>query len=288
MNDKMLTELSPEQEALIPVVRDRWFNLAVGGDTSLDVDALRVAFDWLYKEANLPAAERMEIFDSPLAMVKWAREHGATETTTNGFGIGYDGSWVSFYDYFREIGMLKDERFDKYVAFLKTGVWDSMVYENAVLACRRPKLVSLDEQGRLHSQTGAAVEFEDGYGIYVWHGTAVEKEWITETDKVDVSLALTHPNAESRRCLTEIIGWTKILKSLKVKTIDVNEDPEIGTLVEADLPDVPGQRFLVVKCGTGREFALPVDPQLTTALQANAWTYEMDTSMFGKGPEVRT
>jgi len=31
-----------------------------------------------------------------------------------------------------------------------------------------------------------------------------------------------------------------------------------------------------VRCGTGRTFALPVPPDMKTAIQANAWTYGLD------------
>jgi len=41
-----------------------------------------------------------------------------------------------------------------------------------------------------------------------------------------------------------------------------------------------------VTCGTGRTFALPVPPEMTTALAANAWTYGLEAKDYM--PEVRT
>jgi len=52
----------------------------------------------------------------------------------------------------------------------------------------------------------------------------------------------------------------------------INEDvPHIGTLIQVDLPDAPGQWFLKYRCGTGRWFAESVnDKRYNTALLANA------------------
>jgi hypothetical protein len=84
---------------------------------------------------------------------------------------------------------------------------------------------------------------------------------------------LSWPNIEQRRAAAEILGWAKILDALKAKSIDKDSDPQIGELFVADLPDSPGQKFLRVRCGTGRDFCLPVAPHLMTALAANAWTF---------------
>jgi hypothetical protein len=67
-----------------------------------------------------------------------------------------------------------------------------------------------------------------------------------------------------------------VLEELEAKLIDSHPNPEIGDLYEVDLPDSGTERFLKVLCGTGRSFALPVDPTCNTALQANAWTYGID------------
>ncbi len=92
---------------------------------------------------------------------------------------------------------------------------------------------------------------------------------------------------ERRRAACEIIGWHKILQNLGAQTIDKDEDPQIGELVEVDIPDVGRERFLRVQCATGREFALPVPPEMQSALQANAWTYGIEDFTNYK-PEVRT
>ena len=70
------------------------------------------------------------------------------------------------------------------------------------------------------------------------------------------------------------------------RTINQDLDPEIGELVEVDLPDGGPSRFLRVTCGTGRRFAIPVPLTVHTALEANAWTYGLDQASYN--PEIRT
>ncbi len=99
---------------------------------------------------------------------------------------------------------------------------------------------------------------------------------------------MTWQNIEQRRAACEILGWNAILSALDAKTIDRDGDPQIGELVEVSIPDIGRERFLRVRCGTGREFALPVPPDMKTALQANAWTFGFDDFRQFLKPEIRT
>jgi hypothetical protein len=98
--------------------------------------------------------------------------------------------------------------------------------------------------------------------------------------------ALHWANVEQRRAACEILGWQHILAELDAKVIDKDADAQIGTLLEVNLPDSGPERFLSVRCGTGRQFALPVPREVDTALAANAWTYGLDKLSFK--PEIRT
>jgi hypothetical protein len=105
-------------------------------------------------------------------------------------------------------------------------------------------------------------------------------------DTVSAAEILSWPNIEQRRAGCEIVGWDRILRELKAQVIDKDDDPEIGSLLRVNLPDSPGSLFLQVQCGTGRTFALPVPPDMKTALEANAWTWGLEASDYV--PEVRT
>jgi hypothetical protein len=107
-----------------------------------------------------------------------------------------------------------------------------------------------------------------------------------EGKKPTPQAALQWPNVEQRRAACEILGWAQILSELDAKVINKDDDEHIGALLEVNLPDSGPERFLSVRCGTGRQFALPVPREIDTALAANAWTYGLDRLSFK--PEVRT
>jgi hypothetical protein len=128
--------------------------------------------------------------------------------------------------------------------------------------------------------------YPDGWSIYAWHGVRVPREWI-EDKSITAEQALKQDNVELRRVACEIVGWDRILNDLDIKIINVDPDPQIGTLVEVNLPDAPRERFLRVLCGTGRTFVIPVPNHVQTALEANAWTYDIPTDLL-KQKEHRT
>lgn len=159
------------------------------------------------------------------------------------------------------------------------------MHEEFCMVSDFPETLKVDEENRPHSETGPSHKWRDGWSLYHWHGTVVPSDWIEGTPSA--AEVLQAENIEQRRAGCEIVGWDTILSELNAKTIDQDEDPEIGTLLEVDLPDAGRERFLRVTCGTGRTFAIPVPPEMTTALQANSWTYGFDSGDFIK-PEIRT
>jgi len=159
-----------------------------------------------------------------------------------------------------------------------------MPYTYICFASERPEYLHLDENRRLHCETGPAIRYSDGFEIYAWHGTQFPKEWIKT--KPSASDALYWNNTEQRRVACEMVGWDAILNQLDAVTIDKNKDPEIGELLCVDIPGIGEEKFLRVHCGTGRQFALPVPPKMKTALQANAWTWGLSPRQYK--PEVRT
>jgi hypothetical protein len=122
--------------------------------------------------------------------------------------------------------------------------------------------------------------------LYNWHGVSIPKEWVTG-QKPTASEALNWPNLEQRRAACEIVGWKNILAELNSKVIDADDDPEIGTLLECEIPDSGKERFLQVKCGTGRDFCLHIPKDCNTALEAQAWCFQLSVNDFIR-PEVRT
>ena len=155
-----------------------------------------------------------------------------------------------------------------------------------VVISDRPKHILRDPQGRLHSLEGKAIEWPDGWGLYMVHGTQVPAEWIEDKESLTPEKALREQNIELRRAAMEIVGWGTVLEKLNARVVDEDSDPAIGTLLVCDLPGASNEYFLRVRCATGRDFILPVPPA-KTALEANAATYGL-TSKEYRQLEVRT
>lgn len=296
MTQETIQSLTPEQEAQLPVYRDKW--IEIGLQTGpMNQDAAREAIKLVYEKGRLTPPKEVFFLQSPKHAVEfiqqYAKERHNLDMDKNEilnemiYGC-HDAGWLGFYEFFKdECGIAECSDIDGLAALAKAGCGWANVYDDVAFLQDPPVSIKFDDQDRLHSETGPAIEYSDGYAVYAWHGVRVPSEWILKPESLDAKTALTWENIEERRCACEIVGWARILKELDAKTIDEDVDPTIGTLVEVDLPDIGRERFLRVLCGTGREFALPVPPDVNTALAANEWTYDLEPGEL-RGLEVRT
>jgi hypothetical protein len=174
--------------------------------------------------------------------------------------------------------------------------------ECVCIVCERPSGFHVDDRGRVHHPSRPAIEFRDGFQVYVWRGAKVPKSWIVAPSSIDPRWAFDvyEHSGEMRRAITEIVGWKRLVELMHPRVIDTDADPAIGELLEVELPPGPLSigdielpppeprfaRFLKVRCGTGREFVLSVPRDLHTAREANAWTYGFSPTEYNL--EVRT
>lgn len=185
--------------------------------------------------------------------------HQNADITALRYASGHAADWAKW-DPHERLAMISGPRY---------------THRRFAVICDRPTV--LRHANRLpHCADGPAVTWSDGFALWYWRGTPVPRAWIEAPDTVDAKSVLSWVDIEQRRAATEILGWDRLLSSLSARVIDQDDDPMIGTLLEADLPDSPNTRFLRVLCGTGRTFALCVPPTMTTAREANAWTYSFE------------
>ena len=205
-------------------------------------------------------------------------------------GGNHWSGWVAFLSFFRHVAKLDLPIYKKWEFYESAAIHGSWRYmhPNFCIISDRPEFIKFDENRLPHCESGPSHQWRDGWRIYHWHGISIPPEWIEEKTSLTAAQALTWENIEQRRCACEIVGWNRILKELNAVTINHDDDPQIGDLVEVDIPDIGRERFLRVLCGTGREFAIPVPPHITTAIQGQAWTYGYDDATSFVKPEVRT
>ena len=225
-----------------------------------------------------------QVGDQVGAQVGQAAKDGINNDGASNIGWAGYAAWVSF---FRDVCGWRGDTLSKFEiseTLVKSCGW-TWWHENVLAISDRPKTIKRDNEGRLHCENGPSIAYRDGWSMHHWHGVSIPPEWVTGK-KPSAKEALHWPNVEQRRAACEILGWQHILAELDAKVIDKDDDAQIGTLLEVNLPDSGPERFLSVRCGTGRQFALPVPREVDTALAANAWTYGLDKLSFK--PEIRT
>lgn len=283
-------KLTAEQEALLPVYRDKWLEIGLSTEP-LNFEKAKIAVCAAYESAGLSKPTKFYTAKSPVDAIRVIQELNPkmeAKAIFNDMTYGcHDANWLGFYQYFRDVLNLKVcEKLNGLIDLASHCGWLNM-YEDTVVFQDRPQHIKFDDQNRLHCENGPAILYRDGYSIYAWHGVRIPAEWITNKGELTAKAALTWENMEQRRAACEIVGWARVLRELNARVIESDEDPMIGTLLEVDIPDIGKEKFLKVLCGTGREFAISVPPEMKTALEANAWTYGLDGDVL-RQLEVRT
>jgi hypothetical protein len=180
---------------------------------------------------------------------------------------------VRFFDeYFKpnEAGALA--RFSEQVS----GYW---LGQALALLVRRPRLLTSDDNGRLHGETARCVEYGDGWGFWTWHGVGVPEKVILAPDELTRDDFLNERNVEARRVIQERMG-ARFVPEIGGKFIDGSRR---GVLYEIELPGDPDHvaRYLQVQDpSTGREYYLRVPPDTATAEEAAAWTFGLSVDDY--------
>lgn len=178
---KLIDKLTPEQEALIPVYRDRY--LAIGLSTEpCDRVRAEAALKASYKYQKMVEPTIIWV-DSPFAgSVMAAKLANGTESPTEemikaqaeqaSYG-SIEAYWVSFYAYIAEVlPVEKDELIDivKEIV-LNCGVY--WTFDDTIIVSEKPTKVAMVD-GKLHCDDGYAVAFKDGSGFYAINGQDYE------------------------------------------------------------------------------------------------------------------
>lgn len=202
----MKEELTKQEEALTLVVRNKWINKAYN-DCSMGIDKSKfeTGISWLYnnlvslpnpqviycdsiidaiikitmfKDFNMDVSEYPTIFEkyknSKLKSDFLKKMDENKELKSSYIGWSNFG-WISFYDYFTQIGVLNDEKFNMYQSLIESNVFETFEFENVVFAVQPPKYI-LSENLLPHNTEDFAIEFNDGTGCYFINGLNVDAD----------------------------------------------------------------------------------------------------------------
>ena len=287
-----INKLTALQEKQLETHREEWLNHGLSTERA-DFATAEEIISRFYKFMDKPTP-KFHRMPSPeacfLEVKKRLNNISVSDHLSKTFYGQQESYWVAYYDFIEKIGVKyipeDSARLSDWATLSKSISWWTP-YDDDCYISDRPIRIAFDNENRLHNESGPAVEYSDGWGMYMWHGTRLPRTWLKDKKSLTPQIALTWTNVEQRRAACEILGWIKIVDELNGTVINSDDDPEIGQVIEVDIPEIGLERFLVVRCGTGRTFALPVPPTMITALEANAWTYGFSMSEFLK-PEVRT
>lgn len=198
----------------------------------------------------------------------------------SGFGQ-HDAGWLSFYDYFRFVVGLEKQT-DPLVGLLEIAQaagW-FLPHEKICWIAERPRICSRNAVGRLHNETGPAIEYPDGWQIHAWHGVRVPARVIEQSHTLTGEEILGEANAEVRRAMIEKIGLSDFFA--RIGNPSPRHMDHTGTLYYIPLPNdsEPLAAIHVTDPSTSRRYFLRVPPQITEAKEAVAWTFNMDPKLW--------
>ena len=193
-------------------------------------------------------------------------------------------SWLSSYDYIRNVLGLRAE-----TAPL-LGLWQMAAslgwvqpHLHTCWLAERPNLLRGDAGGRLHSASGPALRYPDGWSVWAWKDVEVPSDIIEQPDTITLASIDGESNVQVRRCMIEIMTPQRYVAL--GGAVRVAED-ETGILWrKAWLASDAWAAVEVINAtpepdGTRKHFFLQVPANLHTAREAVAWTYGLRANIY--------
>ncbi len=184
--------------------------------------------------------------------------------------------WLSWMDYFGQVINLDIEKVKPQIDLAQSAHWWWPMAGVAIM-CERPIQINRDERGRLHSETGPAVEY-GGWGVYAIHGVRLSEHIILRPETITVDEILAERNAEIRRVMIERYGAGRFLIDAGAKEISRDK---YGVLYRKEFSDDEPLVMVKVKDpSTIREYFLRVPPDIKSAHAAVAWTFDLEPAEY--------
>lgn len=191
----------------------------------------------------------------------------------------------------RKLGVQNVQPWDGIQQVAESAGW-IWVYHSFCILTERPTQLHRDPQGRLHNESGPAVMYRDGFGVWAWHGVRVPQDMIEAG--WDTARIFTERNSEIRRCAIERVGWDQFIAESGMKLVAEATDPgnDPHRLSLWDLPEnledlyVESARILlctngsVERDGTRRRFGLPVPAHHSDPISAAADLYDWPRAAY--------
>jgi hypothetical protein len=309
---KKIESLTAEQEARFSEFINKWTDIGLS-TRQTDKRTAEEGIIEAYAQANLKAP-RIVWCTSPyaqaitraivLSMGKEKQDPKQLEAdareSVNKSGYGqHDANWLGFYDFFNQVCGLKEE-----TAKL-TGLWKIaqsagwfIPHEKLCWISERPVELHKDAEGRLHNETGMALRYSDGWGVYAWHGVRLgnfqlpapdpkmpnEKGFVVDKPHlITVEHIEKEANAEIRRVMIERYGAARYITDSGAELIHEDDWGQLYKKPVKDDEDVVCVKVVNSTAepdGTYKDYWLRVPPETKTAHEGVAWTFSMTAKEY--------
>lgn len=248
-----IEKLTPEQEAQLDVYAKKWTEngLKTGlltADERTKAEELLLA---IYAQEGLAAPK-----------ITWAMspKEGAdiaAQLSSRGSSVVYDcfygqhdSSWLSSLDFYRnELGLVEEtEGVKHHIELSKLTGW-IYVYDTDAIICEKPTSISTNEEGDLHSTEGPAIEYADGFKLFMLNGVEVTQE-IIERKEWTKEQILGEVNADIRREIIRLLGNEKTFEILGGTVVDEKFGYELLMIDYGDKTNRPHLKMINPSMGT--------------------------------------
>ena len=160
--------------------------------------------------------------------------------------------------------------------------WAFLFWDWAFISAK-PQWICLDERGRLHCETGAAIRYPDGFSIFAIQDVCVPEKVVNAPQSLTIPEIEFEKNAEVRRIMIERYGQEKFL--LDSGAEEIHRD-DFGILYRKEIPnDEPLVMVKVVNAtaesdGSFKDYFLRVPPTMERSRQAVAWTFGKEENEY--------
>ena len=205
-------------------------------------------------------------------------------------GLYYWADDLSFYDFWKEVGIFTDtetiEKVEKYIDLLSDCSYGFITNKIAIVLIKPD--VDVNDTWQLHSDQRMALRWKDGSGKYYLDGVEFEKVLWEKVISKEMSLSeiMQIQNADQRTVALKYNPQAIIKENAKLIHADdrnnelyLVENSEINKITE-----FPKMYFLKMLCPTGRVFIEGIEPEIAeqslNATDCQAWLCGLTKSEY--------
>ncbi|MGE0289305.1 MAG: DUF6745 domain-containing protein [Bradyrhizobium sp.] len=165
----------------------------------------------------------------------------------NAWASHWQCAWLAYFTFAAEIGVTyptdSDAVLRGWTELAKSVLWWAP-WDGICFVSDRPREINFDDRRRLHSETGMAIRFSDGWGLHAVHGVRVPAWIIEEPTRITPKAITEERNAEIKRVMIARYpgGLAAYMRDAGGEVLDQSR---WGTLYSMDLRDGSDQIVVV-------------------------------------------